>query len=277
MAMRKVFVIPLISAAVLTLTGCNTSPMSDAGEMFPVNSLANRWENDTAQVFDVAGPIAIDIESFNGDVTVQTNPSASTATVKIQREGTHGFSRSKEAKASLGDIQYSVEMAPPGEGGIDPVLTIRTWTTHSEPHFQRAHVTIEAPAVDGIHVHTHRGDVEAHGIEGAVDITTDAGDVRLTTRLPMTKAISIVNREGDIDYRVRGESTGSFDCRSIHGKVDMRARHGRVRIMPGRDARAMLATLNEGENSVQMRTVDGDIRVAIVSDPEGVGTWIITP
>jgi len=36
-------------------------------------------------------------------------------------------------------------------------------------------------------------------------------------------------------------------------------------------------TLNDGENPIRLRTVDGDIRIAVVSNPTNIGTYIIQP
>ncbi|MHC4107859.1 MAG: DUF4097 family beta strand repeat-containing protein, partial [Planctomycetota bacterium] len=143
------------------------------------------------------------------------------------------------------------------------------------PYFQRADLRIEAPAVDGLTVRAGPGRVYARGIEGPVDIAAVAGDVRVMTNLPMLEPVTIANQDGDIDYRVRGESRGAFDCETGKGRVEHRVRFGRFVINGERRDNRLAATLNGGTNPIVLRTGEGDIRVAVVHNPEEVG-WIIS-
>ena len=80
--------------------------------------------------------------------------------------------------------------------------------------------------------------------------------------------------EGDIEYRVRGESTGIFDCIAEGGKVDHHVSYGKFIIAPNRRTGRLLAALNDGGNSVVLHTEDGNIKVAVVSNPTDIGTAI---
>jgi len=188
--------------------------------------------------------------------------------VTIRRVAIHGAGRQEEAEASLSQIDYIVEVVP---GDLGQVLRIRTFTTHAEPHFQRADIHIDVPAVDGVFVRTERGDVVAINIEGEVDIANKLGDVRIMTNLPMKRSVTIVNSEGDIEYRVRGESTGVFDCTADGGRVEHRVKYGTFRIAPNRRSGRLQAALNQGDNLIDLRTQDGNIFIAVVADPTAVG------
>ena len=251
-----------LAALVFVLGGC--SP----------DRLAYRKVADDPVVLEVLGPVAVDVQSFAGDVIIETDPLLSEATVSVVRETSHGFKRTKEGKASLEEIGYDAKLVP---GQLGQMLRVRTWSSHAEPHFQRASLHISLPAVDGLTVRTRGGDVSATGIEGTVQIETSEGNVRVMTDLPMTRAVTIVTTEGDIDYRVRGESTGVFDCEAIRGAVIQRVHYGRLKIHTGTDHDTLLATLNEGRNLIQLRTVGGEIRVAVVSNPTHVGSKIVDP
>ena len=220
------------------------------------------------------GPIAVNVVSFNGDVTVTADPNLPWATIRMKRQATHGFRRHAEAKESLANIQYSARIVP-GERG--PVLEVRTWTTDKEPWFQRAHVDIQVPTVDGLTIRTSNGTVEAWNIRGTVDITSSGGDVQVMTTLLMVQPVTINNTNGDIDYRVRIGSTARFDCHAENGSVDGRIRHGRFIIHNGTNDHTLLATLNGGTNPVRLTTVNGDIRIAVVKAPTDVGSWRVTP
>ncbi len=260
------------AVTIVAMAGCSsTVPLHLPWD---IDTWSYRNAEDDPIILDVGGPISVDVESFNGSVTIKADDKLDKATIRIVREATHGFRRRDEADASLAEIDYAVELIPSQLGHR---LAVRTWTIHPEPHFQRAHVYIEAPAVDGVTVRTRRGSVYATDIEGIVEIETSEGDVRVMTSLPLRQAVSISNREGDIDYRVRGESSGAFDCEAVRGQVDYRVLYGRLIVHRGTDHDSMLATFNNGTNPIRLRTVDGNIRIAIVHNPTRVGTFIFHP
>jgi hypothetical protein len=229
---------------------------------------ATRRATDEPIYLHPEGPVAIEVDSFSGNVVVDANPGHESITVTVRREATQGYLREREAEASLDEIQYTAELMP-GDSGQR--LVIRTWTYHPEPYFQRADLRIEAPAVDGLTVRAGPGRVDARGIEGPVNIAAVAGNVRVMTNLPMLEPVTIANRDGDIDYRVRGESRGAFDCETSKGRVDHRVRFGRFVINGERRDNRLAATLNGGTNPIVLRTGEGDIRVAVVHNPEEVG------
>lgn len=225
--------------------------------------------------FETTGVVGVDIDNFGGDVEIVADPGATGIIVTIRREGTHGFLRGGESKASLELIAATTEMEP---GDLGPVLAIRTWSTADEPWFQASHIRIEAPAVDGVRVNTTRGTVLAKGVGGQVDIQNGGGSVRLMTDRPMREAVIVVAREGDIDYRVGRDSAGFFDVETVGGTVRLRSAVGGWIMHPEQSRRDHLyGTLNGGTNRILLRTVDGDIRVAIVDDPTQAGMIIVDP
>jgi Toastrack DUF4097 len=223
----------------------------------------------------VQKPVAVEVESFNGNVLISADPKwRPYAMIQVKRSADFGSGRKAAAKAAVDRIKHSAEIVQRADG---PVLQVRTWTDDPEPWLLRADVRIFIPAVKGLTVHNGRGKVSAINIEGDVNVETTGGDVRVMTNLPMTRPVTITNRQGDIDYRVRGDSTGAFDCQAEGGGVDQRATLGHVIIHSGTNQDTLLATLNDGKNPVRLRTTDGDIRVAVVENPTDVGTLILTP
>lgn len=220
---------------------------------------------------DIFGPLEVDVRSFNGDVFITADEFHEGVTVRVVRDAAHGAGRYEEARASLPQISYSVRIVA---GEIGPRLQVRTFTDHPEPHFQRAHLHITLQEADGVFVRTTNGKVHARGVQGRVDITTTNGDVRVMSNYPMRQAVTIVNHRGNIDYRVRGESTGLIDGETVRGRVIHRARQGRMIVNNGTNQSRLHAQLNGGENPINLRTTDGDIRIAVVRNPEEVGTLI---
>ncbi len=245
------------AAAIIGLSGCGRSTRVDE----PV------W-------LAVQGPVAVDIESFNGDVSVVAERERQHAMVQVRRRATHGSGRTGDAKAALSRIRYSAEVVPSDTG---PTLMVRTWTDDPEPWFLRADVRVFLPIIENVRIRSTNGKVQAENIRGVVDIECAEGDVRVLTNNPLTEAITIVNKNGDIDLRTRGGTSGEFDCHSHGGTVDQRIKYGRVTIHEGTDGDTLWMTLNEGTNPVQLRTVDGDVRISIVDEPLDVGGLIVDP
>ena len=137
-------------------------------------------------------------------------------------------------------------------------------------------IVVVTPALDSVKVRSTKGDVTVIDNRGSVDIETTRGDVRMMTPWPMTGPMTIVTSEGSIDYRVRGESKGVFDCESRGGEVRQRAEFGKWIALNGdNDHDRFLAVLNDGTNPVVLRTSEKNIRVAIVPDPTAVGIYIV--
>lgn len=268
-AVARTLQVVLLSA--FCLGGCS-GPERPAWLSLNPNAWANRSEADDPLEIEVIGPVAVEVESFNGDVTITGNPEAERATVTLVRQARHGHGRSKEAKRSLDQISMTAEIVP---GQLGQLLQVRTDSTSVEPHYLRAHLFIELPDLHGLRVRTTNGRVWARNVRGPVDIATSEADVRVMTNQAMTEQVTIVNRNGDIDYRVRGESTGRFDAQAVNGRVTHLVRYGRAAIEPQTRHDALRATLNDGSNPITLRTVNGDIRIAVVHNPEQVGARIV--
>lgn len=260
------------AAGVILLTGCTSAELIRLP--WQPDSAAVLLQPDDPQTLPARGPVAVDVQTFAGDVVIRTDERLLDASVTIVREASHGFLRLDEADEALSRVEYTANLVP---GAAGQVLEVRAWTGAAEPHFMRAHVQIDLPAADGIRVRTQRGNVFATGVRGSVDIQTTRGDVRVMTNLPMRSAVTIVNREGDIDYRVRAESMGAFECQAEGGAVVHRVRYGRLVIHSGTDQDTLLATLNDGVNPILLQTTEGDVRVAVVHNPTDVGTLVFEP
>ena len=260
--------VALVIFGLLLLSGCEGRFSSSRGFFNIEERFMGQSSTDIPLELAVIGPVGIEVESFGGDVIINVNEKLTAARVTITRVAIHGAGRKEEAEASLPEIDYLVEVVP---GDLGQVLRVRTFTTHAEPHFQRADVHIELPSVDGVYVRTERGDVVAKNIEGVVDISISQGDVRIMTNHAMKRSVTIVNSEGDIEYRIRGESTGVFDCDASGGRVEHVVKYGLFRIAPNRRRGKLQAALNNGDNLIDLRTQDGNIYIAVVSDPTDVG------
>jgi DUF4097 and DUF4098 domain-containing protein YvlB len=227
------------------------------------------WDDETH--LRVTTPIEIEVDSFGGDVTITTTDKWPEVRVRVRRAAVHGHLREKEAAESLEQVTYTAEMTT---GEMGPKLVIRTMTEHPEAHFQRAHVFIDVPRAENISVRTARGDVTLTGVSGQINVETTDGEVRLLTNRALDKPITILNQRGDIHLRTRGESKGYFDCEAVRGEVSRRIRYGYLTAEPGSRHDRFRGSFNGGDNPITLRTVDGNIRISVVHNPEQVGTLI---
>ncbi|UCD74091.1 MAG: DUF4097 family beta strand repeat protein [Phycisphaerales bacterium] len=246
--------VAFLAVLALILGGCSTQKLKDE----PI-------------VLDLAAPVAVDVQSFNGDVFIEAGSDFEVATVQVVRRAKHGYMRYEEAEASLEQISYTVGLAP---GELGQILQVRTATEALEPHFQEADVYITLPEVDGVFVRTTNGRVEVRGVEGRIDVATTNSDIRILSNRPLRRPVTAVNRNGDILYRVRAESTGEFDCETVNGQVVTHVEYGDFLVAPTNDQDTVRANLNNGSNRIVLRTVDGDIVVSVVENPEEVG-WLV--
>jgi hypothetical protein len=221
-----------------------------------------------------SGAIAVDVDNFAGDVTIRADRKVERTFVEVRRVATHGLGRWVESKEALDDARWTASLEARDGGG--DILRIRTDTPNPEKYFHHVEIVVVTPALDTVKVRSTKGDVTVIENRGSVDIETTRGDVRMMTPWPMTGPMTIVTSEGSIDYRVRGESRGIFDCASHGGQVRQRAEFGKwLALDAGNDHDRFLAVLNDGANPVVLRTSGKDIRVAIVPDPTKVGIYIV--
>ena len=217
-------------------------------------------------------PIDLIVESFAGDVVVVADPRFDVTSVQLTREAHHGYLRGFEPIEALEYLSWNSRLDP----GPGPVETLRIETSYSgpEPWFMRANLRIETPRLDRVRVRTARGIVSIRNNTGPVDIETSRGDVTVATSHPLRDAARILVSEGDVDYRVPGGSTGSFDLAVVEGDVQLRVTEGRLRFsdVPSTQ-QAVIATLDRGENPGRIRSTEGTIRISVVEEPLSFGPW----
>lgn len=222
---------------------------------------------------DVFEPTVVDVEAFAGDVVVVADERLERGTVTAWPRTIHE-GRSADAAAAIDAIDLDVRLVPTETG---PVLRIRSTTVDPQPRLSLTDLRIELPFVSDVRIRTGRGDVDVLMMRGSADVETDSGNARIRTELPMTEAVRMVSLDGDVDYRVRGESTGRITAESIGGQVLQRVAWGRVEIHPGSDRDSLVMIVNGGENPVDLRAVDGDVRIAIIADPMAQGAMRAGP
>jgi hypothetical protein len=214
------------------------------------------------EILDTRGPVSIQVDSFGGDVTIIVDPTV-VGTVVTANQLEVGQNGLPERNAQM-------RCATQIESGIlGEVVHVSATAIDNPLDLISAEIIVKASSVHGVRVHTSDGNVSLLGISGPIDVQTNDGDVRVVTSLVMNEMVSIENRHGNIVYRVSGDSSGKIDATAINGEVAFDLRQGDATILPNSTGDRLVADLNDGTNTLNMRTVDGDVRIYVLDNPAG--------
>ncbi len=270
-------VVPVaLTALLLTLLpGCTAQPRPGLshGVVQAWNRVVGGHVHESESfLVPATGVLNVEVDSFAGNIVVQTAAKAETASIDVVRRGTHGLGRTSESEASLKDltVTYGVE-----DRAGRATLVVKSTTAHVEPWHQAVDIDIRVPRLGVVVVRTSRGHVMATDFEDGVDIETTGGDVRAATTSAITSPSTILNRGGSIDWRVGPSSAGAFEMEAINGEVQVRVLDG-VWLATDRrnDSNSNYGLLNRGAHRVILRTVDGDIRLFVGPNATEMGTFI---
>ncbi len=214
------------------------------------------------RTLETAGPIAVDVQSFAGDVTVIVDESLQNATIDVVQRIEAYADNDEPVK----QINWTSQIDQSSSGEI-LMLELNCDSNPLQTVF--ADAVVRAPSIDNVTIRTKKGDVDVFGVTGMLEIKTSDGDVLVATPLPMDDRVTIETVRGDIRYRVREESTGKIDLTAVSGTAAFNLRYGDGVILPGSTGEKLRASLNHGQNDVVMRTVEGDITVEVVQNPIG--------
>lgn len=220
------------------------------------------------QPLELDGPVSVHVESFAGDVTIQSVDGP--AHVTVDGEALHAFNRRTDAVTALDTIQWTTSIEHDERG---PKLVVRVTADDDEAHLLRAHVTIELPIVDGAYVRTRRGDVSIDELSGPVDVRTSDGSIELLSDQALRDPISLFTNDGDINVRIAPGSSGDLDLHAEHGTSHVRIKTGQMVVRGHSSEELFNGVLNDGTNPIVIRTVDGTIRFVVKPNPKQHGLF----
>jgi len=219
------------------------------------------------------GLVHVSVKNMQGAVFVRGSRKEVTGetTVRLRPHAIvqGGYSVNNE----LDQMKWSAQMKPQTDGSR--LLEVTLNTDNHKAWFIQCEIEIDTPRLGRVNVVTDHGRVLVVDNRGGVNVKTTFGDVRMLTPWPITEPCTIECKDGDVEWIVRGESSGAFDCETIGGEMHVFARYGRwIAVDPRNDHNSLVSTLNGGTNPIVMRVSDGDIYVVIVEDPHDTGTFI---
>ncbi|MBC8522603.1 DUF4097 family beta strand repeat protein [PVC group bacterium] len=215
---------------------------------------------DWQLVLNTSGPVAVDVDSFSGDITITADRTSVDTIINFHRSS----SRESDQNNLYRFISYTAETRPTE---IGQEVVVKATAIHNELDLLRVDIAITTNSVENVNLRTRNGSVTLLGVGGKLDVRTADGDIHVSTNEPMTKPVLLENHRGNIVYRVSQEATGIVEVSAIGGRAGFDALLGNTTLLPGSTTGFLNATLNDGRNEVVLRTVDGDAVVEVVENP----------
>jgi hypothetical protein len=221
---------------------------------------------------DVPGLLDVRIKNSYGDVFVRGRTTEAQGETTVRIEPRLEVRTAGDPSKVLERVAWVARIDANDRGGR--TLVIEFGSADPDAWFVGADIEVDVPRLGAVTVDTQRGRINVDDNRGPVDLSTVKGHIRVRTPWPMTQPCAMVNKDADIVWITRGESSGAFDCETIGGTVIAYCRYGRWNAADHRNKQNSLhATLNSGTNPIVMRTINGDIRVTIVEDPHNTGSF----
>lgn len=240
-------------AATVVMPGCHTAKKQKADIVAPVDG----W----------AAPSAIDIENFNGTVTVIVDP--------LVKEVTPTF----KTRASIWIVdairKQAIESIKIRTKTIDQdgraVFSIRTSTKWVDPTQVWVDMTLRMPRCDGVRIFNRGGHVRLSGVTGAIQIDNgeyagSEGGIEVRTDLDITDPVALVTNNGNVVYQVGAGSTGEF---TLDAEGGSEAFNSNI-ISPAMvhtNGTITTASVGDASNAVLLKTSKGDATVIYMNEP----------
>ncbi len=277
MKLRAVSVLALLALAATGVTGCEgNSSLERHADRFLRESgqglLGLAGKVETLSFPDAPGLLNVSVRNMQGDVRIRGQRKDAEGPVTVRLRPVAVTESTAAVATQLDGLKWDAQMKPQPDGSR--LLEVTLTTPDPKAWFVRCEIEIDVPRLGSVQVATDHGRVLVDDNRGGIQVKTTFGDVRMRTPWPITQPCRVDVRDGDVEWIVRGESSGAFDCETVGGKINVYARYGRwIAVDPRNDHDSLVATLNGGTNPVVVRAQDGDISVVIVEDPHDTGTF----
>ena len=221
---------------------------------------------------EAAGLVHVRVRNMQGDVRIRGHRTDASGETTVRLRPNSEVDSGYAATTQLDTMKWDAQMKPQPDGSR--LLEVTLSTPDPKAWMVRCEIEIDTPRLGRVDALSDHGRVLVVDNRGGVTVRTTFGDVRMLTPWPVLEPCRIDVRDGDVEWIVRGESSGAFDCETIGGRINVFARYGRwLAVDPRNDHDSLSATLNGGTNPVVVRVQDGDITVKVVEDPHDTGTF----
>ncbi|MGP1346707.1 MAG: hypothetical protein ACTS3F_08585 [Phycisphaerales bacterium] len=240
----------LLGIALAFATGCTTA--------------RTQQDRFTLQLPPNTAALALDIENFNGSISVRADSEAQD-TLNIESLKFVDKAADRDASEStLSAITVAAEIESDGPLAVLRVRSISTAADDAPDH--GTNLTIHMPRADGVRIHNSGGHVSIIDAGGTVDINNVGGSIEFATTRRMTESVTLITHNGEVYYQVPLTSTGDFDMLTLEGRTTVKDR-GTVIENTYAGPGTLQFVLNDGDNPVVMRSNRGNVRVWVMDNP----------
>lgn len=217
---------------------------------------------------DVTHQTRIRVEAVNGDVEIRGRADA--ASVSVSGERRVGARNRADAERHLDDLHVDVvdlgdeivirTIQPRRDEGrtyvVDYTITLPVGLDVVS-ELVNGNTTVEA--IDGrVAVHTVNGNVLLRDLGGSASVELTNGNIDSEVFLPPDGTIDQTTTNGNIRLDIPQSTSASLTARVTNGSIDLENLDLHD---PDRTNRSLTGMLGEGEGSIELRTVNGNIAV----------------
>ena len=209
---------------------------------------------------------AIDIQNGRGNVTVLVDPSITAPTVEARPFGAR---RGVEAEPA----DYSWVQATLDKQGAANVLRVHAVHPDGPASANKLHLFVTVPGTKSTMIRNNDGSVHVIGVAGVIeiqngDVGIPGGDIQVKTDQPLRDRISLVTSDGYVALSIPPNSAGAFTLESPKASLTFNSRQARVTNAESvAYSHSWSGMLNGGENTVLLRSGNGDVRVNVIENP----------
>lgn len=226
-----------------------------------VNLFGNHETKEVNLPLTVAEGKLLKVENLCGDVRIVGGSPSGTATAKARFRGANlEDARKKAAEYTLiiEESEHQVLIRQPDVSGLEVDLDLQiAGHANVEIRSQRGDVDVKDTGM-GCRVTGRSGDISLTGLNGAVEISSESGDIKV--KRCDGSGLGIENKSGNISIE---SATSNVNVRSSSGDITLDQVSGKVVAVEAVSGDVKVDLTQPVTGSVSIRTVSGDASVAI--------------
>ncbi len=239
MIQLRVLLLPLLSIAMLIVTGCGLGPLSN-----PFTA-----EEEIEESFAVSNAPQVVVKTFNGEIDVKIG-SAGTLLAMVTKRGSGSSQEAADADLDNLDVDMTKQ-------GNTVRITARSLSQKIIGN-RGAHVKLEVPPGAVLDLHTSNGKVTSIGETGDVTARSSNGAIRIRGskgKLQIDTSNGSITADGGAGRADLKTSNGSIECKADNALVTAHTSNGNIHFT---------GTLAAGDHS--FNSSNGKIILALPAD-----------
>jgi len=213
--------------------------------------------------------LGIDAENPFGSVRIEVTDAVNRIRV-TETLLTPAFA-TKELRQSLADrVTLDVERIESAPG----METLRLRVVALEPLLSEEGVNliVRLPRCSGVRVRNSAGDAVLVGVEGAIHVETEGGDIEVRCAEPLRWPVALIADRGDISLQTPGGDEGRVELVSNSGEAVFTST---LEPLHGMNAtrHQVRGTLGDGVNPITLRSDTGDVRMMVIDNAMDYTRW----